>query len=151
LSPQTPAEKLTETIITKDAAFWAAYNKCDLAAFPVMFTKDVEFYHDKGGLVVGNENFMSALKNGLCGNADSRLRREEVKGTVKVFPLADKGVFYSAIISGEHVFYVNQKGKPEFLDGHALFLQLWLLRDGEWKMARILSYYHGDAKERLKK
>jgi hypothetical protein len=132
---QTPVEKLAGTITAKDAAFWAAYNKCDTAAFRPMFTDDVEFYHDKGGQVAGLENFMLALKNGLCGNADSRLRREEVKDTVKVFPLTGNGVVYGAIILGEHVFYVNQKGKPEFLDGHARFMQLWLVREGEWKIA----------------
>jgi hypothetical protein len=116
---QTTADKLAETIVEKDAAFWAAYNKCDHAAFGAMFTDDVEFYHDKGGVVTGHENFMLALKNGLCGNPDSRLRREAVKGTVDVFPLSDKNAIYGAVISGEHVFYVNQKGKPEFLDGHA--------------------------------
>jgi hypothetical protein len=115
------------------------------------YPDDVEFYHDKGGPTIGFENFMDALKNGLCGNTDSRLRRAELKETVKVFPLAENGEYYAAIISGEQVFYVNQKGKPEFLDGHARFMQLWLLRNGEWKMARILSYDHGDAKQRLKR
>src|SRR5688572_24894879 len=96
---QSPADKLVETIVEKDAAFWSAYNKCDNAAFRTMFTDDVEFYHDKGGVVTGHENFILALKTGLCSNPDSRLRREAVKGTVKVFPLSDKNVFYGAIIS----------------------------------------------------
>lgn len=151
VSGQTAEQRLTDLIIAKDATFWAAYNKCDTDAFRTMFTDDVEFYHDKGGPTIGFENFMDALKNGLCGNTDSRLRRAELKETVKVFPLAKNGEYYGAIISGEHVFYVNQKGKPEFLDGHARFMQLWLLRNGEWKMARILSYDHGDAKQRLKR
>lgn len=147
---QTAEQKVGALIIEKDAAFWVAYNKCDTDTFRSMFTDDVEFYHDKGGATIGFENFMAALKNGLCGDPNSRLRRAEVKETVKVFPLAKGGEIYGAIISGEHVFFVNQKGKPEFLDGHARFMQLWLLRNGEWKMARILSYDHGDANKRLK-
>ncbi len=146
-----PDRKVVETITALDAKFWAAYNKCDTAAFPSMFTEDVEFYHDKGGMTTGLESFMKALRSGLCGNPESKLRREEVPGTVKVFPMARNGTIYGAIISGEHVFYVNPKGKPEFLDGHARFMQLWLLRAGVWKMGRILSYDHGPAADRLKK
>lgn len=142
---QTPQQKLSETILAKDAAFWNAYNKCDIAAFRPMFTDDVEFYHDKGGPTIGLDNFMNALKTGLCGNPDSRLRREAVEGTVKVFPMAKSNVIYGAMILGEHVFYVNEKGKPEYLDGRAKFMQLWLLQNGVWKMSRILSYDHGPA------
>jgi len=147
---QTAEQRVSELIIEKDAAFWSAYNKCDTEAFRTMFTDDVEFYHDKGGATIGFENFMAALRNGLCGDPNSRLRRVEIKETVKVFPLAKSREIYGAIISGEHVFYVNQKGKPEFLDGHARFMQFWLLKNGEWKMARILSYDHSDANKRLK-
>ena len=142
---QTLHPKLTDTIIAKDAAFWVAYNKCDVPAFRPMFTDDVEFYHDKSGPTVGLDNFMNALKTGLCGNPDLYLRREAVPNTVKVFPMEKTGVIYGAIISGEHVFYVNQKGKAEFLDGRAKFMQLWTVKDGVWKMSRILSYDHGPA------
>lgn len=145
VSAQQDLKGLTETIIAKDAAFWIAYNKCDIPAFGMMFTDDVEFYHDKGGLTVGHENFMNALKNGLCGDPNSHLRRAAVERTVRVFPLENGNAIYGAMISGEHVFYVNQKGKPEFLDGRARFLQLWLVKDGTWKMARILSFDHGPA------
>jgi hypothetical protein len=49
---------------------------------------------------------------------------------------------YGAIISGEHLFYITEKGKSEYLDGQALFTDLWLLKNDQWKMARILSYNH---------
>ncbi|HQZ97236.1 MAG TPA: nuclear transport factor 2 family protein [Pyrinomonadaceae bacterium] len=148
VSAQQDLERLNETILAKDAAFWRAYNKCDISAFGPMFTDDVEFFHDKGGPTIGHENFMNALKNGLCGDPNSHLRRVAVERTVQVFPLENGKVIYGAIISGEHVFYVNQKGKPEFLDGRARFLQLWLLNEGVWKMARILSYDHGPASKK---
>ncbi|HEV8592420.1 MAG TPA: nuclear transport factor 2 family protein [Pyrinomonadaceae bacterium] len=148
---QGELHKLRETIMAKDAVFWVAYNKCDTDAFRPMFTDDVEFYHDKGGPTIGLDNLMNALKTGPCGNPDSRLRREAVAGTVRVFPMVKGGDVYGAIISGEHVFYVKQKGKPEFLDGHAQFMQLWLFKNGEWKMSRILSYDHGPATQPIVK
>lgn len=145
---QDKYKELGSTITAKDSAFWSAYNKCDVEATRPMFTSDVEFYHDKGGPIFGLESFMSALTNGLCGDPNSRLRREAVEGTVRVFPLENGGKIYGAMISGEHVFYVKQKDKAEFLDGRARFLQLWLLKDGVWKMSRILSYDHGPTSEK---
>ena len=55
---------------------------------------------------------------------------------------------YGAIVAGEHLFYVRPPDKPEFLDGRARFVSLWLLKDGAWKMARLLSYDHGPATPR---
>ena len=49
---------------------------------------------------------------------------------------------YGAIISGEHKFYITEKGKPEYQSGVANFTQLWQLKNGVWKMTRILSYNH---------
>jgi hypothetical protein len=37
------------------------------------------------------------------------------------------------ILSGEHYFYTNDSGKPEYRDGWAKFFHLWLLKDGTWK------------------
>jgi hypothetical protein len=62
---------------------------------------------------------------------------------VRVFPLRHGNTVYGAVVSGEHEFFVSEPGKPERLNGRAVFTHLWLLRDGTWKMARILSYSHG--------
>jgi len=40
-------------------------------------------------------------------------------------------------------------GKKEFLDGLARFAQLWIVKDGQWKMSRILSYDHGEAPKNI--
>lgn len=129
-----------------DSLFWKAYNGCDVAKMSELFTDDVEFYHDKGGLMTTKAKVMEATKNALCGNPDFRLRREMVAGSVKVFHLKDVG----GIISGEHVFYINNKGKPEYLDGYGKFLQVWRFENGQWKMSRVLSYDHGPAEKKLK-
>lgn len=145
---QDKYKELKSNITTKDAEFWNSYNKCDVEATRSMFTSDLEFYHDKGGPLFGLDSIISALKNGLCGDPNSRLRRAAVEGTVYVYPLENANKIYGAIISGEHVFYVKQKDRAEFLDGRARFLQMWLLKDGVWKMSRILSYDHGPANEK---
>lgn len=142
---QTAHEKLTTTILEKDSGFWAAYNTCDTERLKGFFTDDVEFYHDKGGVTVGINALTESIKTNLCGINNSRLRREVVVGTTKVFPLQKGKEVYGAIMSGEHVFYITEKGKPEFLDGRANFTHLWLLKNGEYRMARILSFDHRPA------
>jgi ketosteroid isomerase-like protein len=142
---ENPPTDVSAAVRQRDGAFWKAYNACDVPAMAEFFTEDVEFYHDRGGATLGHPAFVAALREGLCGNPDSTLRREAVDGTVHVFPMKKNDVVYGAILSGEHVFYVRQKGKPERLDGRAKFTHLWTVKDGVWKMSRVLSYDHGPA------
>jgi hypothetical protein len=136
---------LNATIRHEDALFWDAYNRCDVEGMAQFFWPDFEFYHDKGGLTVGHDPFVAALKAGLCGKPGYRLRREAIPETVKVFPLRKDGATYGAVISGEHYFYINDSGKPEYRDSVARFFHVWLLKDNMWKMARAVSYDHRDA------
>jgi len=145
LFAQREDKDLTALILHKDSLFWNAYNNCDIPAFRNFFTDDVEFYHDKGGVTLGLDNLAAAMKNNLCSNPNLNLRREVVEGTRKVYPLRDNDTIYGAILIGEHLFYINETGKPERLDGRASFTHLWLLKNGEWKMARVLSYDHHPA------
>lgn len=134
-------KQLKETILSLDSAFWEAYNHCDVDKMNEFLTDDLEFYHDKAGLTVTLATLSENVRNGLCGNKDWWLRREEVAGTVQVFTLEN----YGAIISGEHYFYINETGKKEVLDGWAKFTHVWRFQDNEWKMHRILSYDHKPA------
>ncbi len=136
---------LNGLIREKDSLFWQAYNNCDVPGMMQYFADDVEFYHDKGGITTGIEKFTANTKNNLCGKAGFRLRREAIAGTIQIFPMQQAGKLYGAIISGEHLFYINDNGKPEFLDGHARFTHLWLLQNSVWKMSRILSFDHHPA------
>lgn len=152
LSAQETGEETITIITRQDSLFWQAYNTCDVSKMDVFFAEDLEFYHDKGGPSLGLPALVASFKNGICAeNGTFRLRREAVEGSVKVFPLKKNGVVYGAIISGEHVFYVLEKGKPERLDGLAKFTHLWMKKDGAWKMTRVLSYDHGAAPYRNKR
>jgi hypothetical protein len=135
-------EELTATILHLDSAFWNGYNHCDTTLCKKYIANDVEFYHDKGGITNGELSLIESLGKNLCSNPNYHLRREAVAGTVKVFPMKNNNEIYGAIITGEHLFYITQNGKPEFLDGDANFTHLWLLKNGTWKMTRILSYNH---------
>jgi hypothetical protein len=142
-APALAAEsKPAEGALQQESLFWAAYNACDVTSMSGFFAEGVEFYHDRGGPTMGKAGLTSTLQTALCGNPKSHLRREAVAGTVRLFPLSKGDAIYGAIVSGEHLFYVLDAGKPERADGRARFTHLWLLQDGMWKMSRVLSYDH---------
>jgi hypothetical protein len=133
----TSAEALTKKIIALDAEAFDAYNTCNLEKSKTFFTDDLEFYHDKGGLIQGVDKLMEAMKNNICNDPKRKVLRKPLAGTFKVYPLDG----YGAILTGDHDFYIVENGK-EKKTGTAKFTHVWLLKDGYWKMARVLSYDH---------
>jgi hypothetical protein len=89
--------ELFETIARTDKTIFDAFNAHDVQRLMAMFTDDLEFYHDTGGLTdhrQSQENF----KKMFAGTPD--IRRDLVKGSLEVYPIKD----YGAIEIGEHRF-----------------------------------------------
>lgn len=63
-----------------------------------------------------------------------------------MYPLRRGEDIYGAVMTGEHDFFVTEPDKAEQLAGRALFTHLMLLKNAQWKIGRILSYSHEDAK-----
>lgn len=125
------AQDLTQTITRLDAAVFDAYNQCRLAEFGAYFADNVEFYHDQSGLMTGREKVVDAVEKNICG----KVRRGLV--SIEVYPM--KG--YGAVVKGVHRFYpANDPKAPA--TGEAKFFHLWQLKDGQWKMTRVISYDH---------
>ena len=129
------SENLFQTIARMDSLLFEAFNKCDTVASNNFFTKDLEFYHDKGGLTNYEENMRSIHKR--C-SSNHIVRRELVPGTMEVFPIKD----YGAIQLGSHRFYFRNKGEVEQLDGTFRFVHVWRNENGRWKIARVVSFDH---------
>jgi hypothetical protein len=60
-------EQLTQAIKTLDAELFQAYNTCDLEKFGALIDENVEFYHDRGGLMLGRKAVVDGVKNNICG------------------------------------------------------------------------------------
>jgi len=129
------SENLFQTIARMDSLLFEAFNKCDTVVSKDFFTKDLEFYHDKGGLTRYEENMQSIHKR--C-SSNYVVRRELVPGTMEVFPIKD----YGAIQLGSHRFYFRNKGEAEQLDGTFRFVHVWKNENGRWKIARVVSFDH---------
>ncbi|GAA0858970.1 nuclear transport factor 2 family protein [Aliiglaciecola litoralis] len=135
------SEVLFKVLELKDQAlFKQGFNQCDLSITASLISDDLEFYHDQGGVDKGKAAFLNTLKNGLCQTGQNKIARHLVSGSLKVFPMYDQGELYGAIQIGEHNFAPS--GEPVVVELPARFTHLWLLQDGEWRLARVLSYDH---------
>lgn len=123
-------DSLYKTVAALDAKLFDVYNRCDLATMGSMVADDLEFYHDQTGLMTGKQPFLEAIKNNICG----KVHRELVAGTLEVYPL--KG--YGAVEIGIHRFTHTYDSDA----GDAKFVQLWQLKDGAWKITRVISFDH---------
>lgn len=132
---------LFEQVVALDKAVFDAFNNCDIAKFKNLFTPDVEFYHDKGGVTLTAEKLAESVQMNICGNPMAKVRREAVPETLKVYPMDG----YGAIITGEHNFYQVIAG-TEKLTGTAKFTHLCIFKDGRWRISRVLSYDHREIK-----
>ena len=132
-NPGTQASaELVKTITRLDGELFGAYNRCDLEKFGSMLADDLEFYHDQTGLMVGKQKTIDAVKNNICG----KVRRELVPGTLEVYPIHE----YGAVEIGVHRFY--HPGQQPNNPGEAKFIHIWELKDGVWKVARVISIDH---------
>ena len=133
-STLSPSQELFNKIASLDSSLFDAYNGCDLKKFESFFSDDLEFYHDKDGLINSRKSLVDSIKTNICG----QVRREIVAGTLEVYPIPG----YGAIEAGSHRFYQRQKGKTEKAGGAAKFLMVWQNKGGEWKITRVISYAH---------
>ena len=132
----SPSPKaLSDQIASLDAALFEAYNACNLDKVGTFFTEDLEFYHEKGGLVLTRDGSLEIMRKNLCGGGN-RVRRELVQGSLEVHPINN----YGAVQTGEHRFYLTQPGQKEKLDGIGKFVMLWRKKGGEWRISRVISY-----------
>jgi hypothetical protein len=126
-------QDLFKEIIRMDSILFTAFNQREIAKFGSLFTNDLEFYHDKGGLTgyAHTMNFMSeTAKN------DNGLRRELVKASVEVYAIPG----YGAMQIGEHSFCHPENGKQHC--GTFKFVHIWKKSNGDWKISRVVSYDH---------
>ena len=125
--------QLYKEIERADSVLFEAFNRQDMITFKAMFTKDLEWFQDNGGLIPYKtifENFGNTFKN------ENKLSRVLVKESLEVHPI--KG--YGAIEIGSHQFRHFENGKEEV--GTFKFLMIWNKKDGQWKISRVVSYDH---------
>lgn len=129
------AETLQNTIARLDTEVFGAFNACadpaQLQRHAAFFARDVEFYHDNGGVTWNRRTMLANTRRYVCGH----FRRELIPGTLEVFAIKDFG----ALAKGSHRFCQIDTGQ---CDGLAEFTILWRQTRHGWRITRVLSYGH---------
>lgn len=97
--------ELYNTIVSMDSLF-QAYNNCDLDKQADIYSDDIEFYHDKGGIMTVKQEILNNTEKYVCG----KVTRELVEGSIEIYPIKDFG----AIEIGLHKFHNNTEKKARF-------------------------------------
>ncbi len=124
---------LVDEISKADAAFFDAFNSCDLPAMEKILSKDLEFYHDIVG-VSGHRDTLAKTKENCDKNLG--LRRDLLEGSLEVHPIGDFG----ALEKGRHTFCHLENG--ENVCGTFEFMHIWRRVKEGWELARVISYGH---------
>ena len=124
---------LYKEISQMDNIMFTAFNARDTNKFKSLFTQDLEFFHDKGGLT-NYDHTISFLKT--TAKQNNQLRRELVKGSLEVYPIPG----YGAMEIGAHTFCNIENGKQEC--GTFKFVHIWKKNKEVWQITRVVSYGH---------
>lgn len=126
--------ELYNTIAALDSALFNAYNNCTqgqfLDQYASLFSDNLEFYHDKGGMSTSKSEMVDGVKNHICG----KVRRELLKGSIEVSPVPGFG----AIEIGSHRFHnLVEKSTSDF----SRFVVVWQFKNNEWNVTRVISLH----------
>ncbi len=125
---------LYDTIVHLDSVFFDAYNNCSihLDTYGSFFSDNIEFYHDKGGLMTSKQEIIDATERNVCG----KVTRTLVKGSIEVYPIKE----YGAVEMGLHSFR-NNTDDPSVVPDTGKFVVIWQNKNSEWKIARVISLH----------
>jgi len=129
-----PSDKiLSDVILFQDSLLFHAFNSQKLDDFKNFFSENQEIYQDNTGF----RNYTQSMEafQGLF-NMNYVLTRKLLKESVEVYPIKD----YGAIEVGLHTFCHTENNKSDC--GTYKFVHIWNLKDGNWKITRIITYNH---------
>ena len=127
-------DPLYQKMLALDTAMFDSFNNCadpaQLAKHAAFFDKDVEFYHDQGGVEWGAAAVIDSTRQNVCG----KFRRELDPASFRVFPIPGFG----AMTTGTHRFCHT----PTTCEGIGEFTMVWRQTGDVWQVTRALSFAH---------
>ncbi|WP_422861804.1 nuclear transport factor 2 family protein [Flagellimonas sp. W118] len=128
----TPINKeLYNIIVALDKEYFDAYNSCDMEKQKSLYSENLEFFHDKGGVSTSKQDVLAAIEENICG----KVTRTLLEGSIEVYPIKD----YGAIEIGYHKFYNNQE--PNAKSKASKFILVWKNEDGKWVITKVISLH----------
>ncbi len=125
-----PASKdLYDTIAHMDSILFEGFNNRDLDVQKMIFSTDIEFYHDKGSLT----NYNQLIENTRnLFDQNTGLKRSLIPGSLEVYPIKD----YGAVEIGTHRFCHQENGKDDC--GYFKFVHIWQKKDAKGQLTRVI-------------
>jgi len=123
--------KLYETIVAMDKIYFDAYNTCDMVTQDAIYSEDIEFFHDKGGLMTSKTDLLKSLEENIC----NKVTRELLQGSIEVYPIKD----YGAVEIGFHSFH--NKEEPDAPSDPSKFIVVWKQHGDDWKITKVISLH----------
>lgn len=96
-----------------------------------MYSDEIEFFHDQGGLMTSKQAILDATEKNICG----KVTRELIPGSIEVFSI--KG--YGAVETGMHQFH--NKLEPDAKPHPSKFIILWKQAENGWKISKVISLH----------
>jgi len=124
-------KELYNIIVTLDKEYFDAYNNCDMKKQASLYSEDLEFFHDKGGLSTSKQEVLSSIEKNICG----KVTRTLIEESIEVYPIKD----YGAIEIGYHKFYNNQE--PNAKSRASKFIMVWKKEGEKWKISKVISLH----------
>jgi hypothetical protein len=129
--PYNPASQpLYQTIVRMDSLYFDTYNHSKAALMDSLTADNVEFYHDRGGLMTSKQELLQSIQKNIFG----KVQRILTPGSIEVYEIPG----YGAIEFGYHSF----RNLVEHSESHpAKFVIIWRLAGGKWQMTRVVSLH----------
>jgi metallo-beta-lactamase class B len=128
-------DSLYQLIYSLDSAFFDAFNRRELEQAMAYFSRDLEFYHDKGG----KDDYAltrSKMEQLFARNTETGFRRDLEPGSLEVYPVPGSG----AIQINRHRFCHIEQGKMDC--GSFKNIMVWKKEGDQWLITRVISVDH---------
>ena len=102
-----------------------------LTEIKICSNKNIEFFHDKGGLVTDKKQLLKSIKDNIC----QKVTRTLIKGSIEVYPIKN----YGAIQIGYHKFF--NKLEPNAKSIPSKFIITWKKENNNWKITKVISLH----------
>ena len=124
-------KEVYNTIVAKDKEYFDAYNSCDIKKQASLYSENLEFFHDKGGLSTSKQEILTSIEKNICG----KVTRTLIEGSIEVYPIKN----YGAIEIGYHKFYNNQE--PNAKSKPSKFIMVWKNEGEKWLISKVISLH----------
>ncbi|TDQ24035.1 nuclear transport factor 2 family protein [Tenacibaculum caenipelagi] len=137
---------LFEEISRMDSLLFSAYNNAEIDKYKSLISEDIEFFHDKNGLINSKKRIVDSFKKMTTKekNTAYSITRILVENSLEIHQISGFG----AIETGTHQF-IETNGSNQKIITQAKFMHLWKKENGNWVITKVFSYDHQPIKEKV--